>query len=165
MARHQPVAIGLGLERREVRRNLLRFIRRPPRGMPVAGRDQGHAGFGIIPALGHEHRIVDGYIAVVVIGGLARIRYQPGFEEVLSTLLEGSARFRIGAPHAAPRAPSLGSAFVPFPGGFRGGRADAPVLARRNLELADGKSPAERIPPRAAVIYDTPNPQYLATGK
>jgi hypothetical protein len=34
-----------------------------------------------------------------------------------------------------------------------------------SLELADGKSPAERIPPRAAVIYDTPNPQYLATGK
>jgi len=34
-----------------------------------------------------------------------------------------------------------------------------------SLELAAGKSPAERIPPRAAVIYDTPNPQYFATGK
>jgi hypothetical protein len=33
------------------------------------------------------------------------------------------------------------------------------------MELADSKSAAERVPPRAAVIYDTPNPQYLATGK
>jgi hypothetical protein len=34
-----------------------------------------------------------------------------------------------------------------------------------SLELAEGKTPAERIPPRAAVIYDTPNPLYFATGK
>lgn len=34
-----------------------------------------------------------------------------------------------------------------------------------SLELAAGKTPAERIPPRAAVVYDTPNPAYLATGK
>jgi hypothetical protein len=34
-----------------------------------------------------------------------------------------------------------------------------------SLELAGGTTPAERVPPRAAVIYDTPNPQYLATGK
>jgi hypothetical protein len=32
------------------------------------------------------------------------------------------------------------------------------------LELA-GNTPAERIPPRAAVVYDTPNPAYFATGK
>jgi len=34
-----------------------------------------------------------------------------------------------------------------------------------SMELVEGKSPAERIPPRAAVIYDTPNPQYFSTGK
>jgi hypothetical protein len=34
-----------------------------------------------------------------------------------------------------------------------------------SLELVEGKTPVERIPPRAAVIYDTPNPHYFATGK
>lgn len=34
-----------------------------------------------------------------------------------------------------------------------------------SFELADGSRAAERIPPRAAVVYDTPNPEYLATGK
>jgi hypothetical protein len=33
-----------------------------------------------------------------------------------------------------------------------------------SLELAAGTTPAERIPPRAAVIYDTPNPAYFDTG-
>lgn len=32
------------------------------------------------------------------------------------------------------------------------------------MELAADK-PAERIPPRASVVYDTPNPEYLKTGK
>jgi hypothetical protein len=34
-----------------------------------------------------------------------------------------------------------------------------------SFELASGKTSAERIPPRAAVVYDTPNPAYFATGK
>jgi hypothetical protein len=34
-----------------------------------------------------------------------------------------------------------------------------------SMELCPGKTSAERIPPRAAVIYDTPNPAYLATGR
>ena len=34
-----------------------------------------------------------------------------------------------------------------------------------SMELAAGATPAERIPPRAAVVYDTPNPAYFATGK
>jgi hypothetical protein len=34
-----------------------------------------------------------------------------------------------------------------------------------SLELVSGKTPAERVPPRAAVIYDTPNPAYLNTGE
>ena len=34
-----------------------------------------------------------------------------------------------------------------------------------SMELASGKTPAERIPPRAAVIYDTPNLEYFATGR
>jgi hypothetical protein len=34
-----------------------------------------------------------------------------------------------------------------------------------SLELVPGTSPAERIPPRAAVVYDTPNTAYFATGK
>ena len=33
------------------------------------------------------------------------------------------------------------------------------------LELADATKPADRIPPRAAVIYDTPNPEYFGTAK
>lgn len=34
-----------------------------------------------------------------------------------------------------------------------------------SLELASGKTAAERIPPRAAVVYDTPNQAYFATGR
>jgi hypothetical protein len=34
-----------------------------------------------------------------------------------------------------------------------------------SFELVAGSKPAERIPPRAAVVYDTPNPEYFATGK
>ncbi len=33
-----------------------------------------------------------------------------------------------------------------------------------SMELVAGATPAERIPPRAAVVYDTPNPAYFATG-
>jgi hypothetical protein len=33
------------------------------------------------------------------------------------------------------------------------------------FELVAGTTPGERIPPRAAVVYDTPNPAYFATGK
>jgi hypothetical protein len=32
------------------------------------------------------------------------------------------------------------------------------------MELA-GTSAAERVPPRAAVVYDTPNAAYFATGR
>ena len=34
-----------------------------------------------------------------------------------------------------------------------------------SFELAAGKTPGERIPPRASVVYDTPNPAYFATRK
>ena len=34
-----------------------------------------------------------------------------------------------------------------------------------SFELAAGTTPAERVPPRASVVYDTPNPAYFATGK
>jgi hypothetical protein len=34
-----------------------------------------------------------------------------------------------------------------------------------SFELVSGTTPAERIPPRASVVYDTPNPAYFATGK
>lgn len=34
-----------------------------------------------------------------------------------------------------------------------------------SLELVPGNRPGERIPPRAAVVYDTPNAAYFATGK
>lgn len=34
-----------------------------------------------------------------------------------------------------------------------------------SFELVTGTTPGERIPPRAAVVYDTPNPAYFATGK
>jgi hypothetical protein len=33
-----------------------------------------------------------------------------------------------------------------------------------SMELVSGQTPAERVPPRAAVIYDTPNPAYFDTG-
>ena len=34
-----------------------------------------------------------------------------------------------------------------------------------SFEMVAGTTPAERVPPRAAVVYDTPNPAYFATGK
>lgn len=34
-----------------------------------------------------------------------------------------------------------------------------------SMELVRGNAPADRIPPRASVVYDTPNPAYFATGK
>lgn len=34
-----------------------------------------------------------------------------------------------------------------------------------SMELISGQTPGERVPPRAAVVYDTPNPAYFATGK
>lgn len=60
---------------------------------------------------------------------------------------------------------ALGEAFG-TPGGdhyfnYRPGRYPVGI----SMELASGKTPAERIPPRAAVVYDTPNPAYFATGK
>jgi hypothetical protein len=44
---------------------------------------------------------------------------------------------------------------------YRSGRYPVGI----SMELASGKTSAERIPPRAAVIYDTPNPEYFATGR
>jgi hypothetical protein len=60
---------------------------------------------------------------------------------------------------------ALGDAYG-TPGGdhhfnYRPGRYPVGI----SLELASGKTPSERVPPRAAVVYDTPNPEYLATGK
>jgi hypothetical protein len=59
---------------------------------------------------------------------------------------------------------ALGDAYG-TPGGdhhfnYRAGRYPIGI----SFELA-GTTPGERIPPRAAVVYDTPNPAYLATGK
>jgi len=34
-----------------------------------------------------------------------------------------------------------------------------------SLEMVSGKTPAERVPPRASVVYDTPNKSYFDTGK
>ncbi len=34
-----------------------------------------------------------------------------------------------------------------------------------SMELVSGKAPADRVPPRASVVYDTPNPAYFATGE
>jgi hypothetical protein len=60
---------------------------------------------------------------------------------------------------------ALGDAYG-TPGGdhhfnYRAGRYPIGI----SLELAAGTTPGERIPPRAAVVYDTPNPAYFATGK
>ncbi len=60
---------------------------------------------------------------------------------------------------------ALGDAYG-TPGGdhhfnYRAGRYPIGI----SFELADGTRPGERIPPRAAVVYDTPNPAYFATGK
>ncbi len=60
---------------------------------------------------------------------------------------------------------ALGDAYG-TPGGdhhfnYRPGRYPVGI----SMELAAGKTPAERVPPRAAVVYDTPNPAYFATGK
>ena len=60
---------------------------------------------------------------------------------------------------------ALGDAYG-TPGGdhhfnYRPGRYPVGI----SMELVSGKTPAERIPPRAAVVYDTPNPEYFATGK
>ncbi|MBM4068314.1 MAG: hypothetical protein FJ271_05140 [Planctomycetes bacterium] len=60
---------------------------------------------------------------------------------------------------------ALGDAYG-TPGGdyhfyYRPGRYPVGI----SLELASGTTPGERIPPRAAVVYDTPNPAYFATGK
>lgn len=43
---------------------------------------------------------------------------------------------------------------------YRAGRYPVGI----SMELASGSTPAERVPPRASVLYDTPNPQYFATG-
>jgi hypothetical protein len=60
---------------------------------------------------------------------------------------------------------ALGDAYA-TPGGdhhfnYRAGRYPIGI----SFELAAGTTPGERIPPRAAVVYDTPNPAYFATGK
>ena len=34
-----------------------------------------------------------------------------------------------------------------------------------SMEIVSGKAPADRVPPPASVVYDTPNPAYFATGK
>lgn len=60
---------------------------------------------------------------------------------------------------------ALGDAYG-TPGGdhhfnYRAGRYPIGI----SFELVEGTRPGERIPPRAAVVYDTPNPAYFATGK
>lgn len=60
---------------------------------------------------------------------------------------------------------ALGDAYG-TPGGdhhfnYRAGRYPIGI----SFELAAGTTPAERVPPRAAVVYDTPNPAYFVTGK
>jgi hypothetical protein len=60
---------------------------------------------------------------------------------------------------------ALGDGFG-TPGGdhhfnYRAGRYPIGI----SFELGVGTTPGERIPPRAAVVYDTPNPAYFATGK
>jgi hypothetical protein len=60
---------------------------------------------------------------------------------------------------------ALGEAYG-TPGGdhhfnYRTGRHPVGI----SMDLVSGTTPAERVPPRASVVYDTPNPAYFATGK
>ena len=90
--------------------------------------------------------------------GTSAVGYEPKLLGFLTYDVKNKAFTRFDVAALGDTYGTLGGSSFIF---YRAGRQPLGVA----FELASGKAPADRVPPRAAVVYNTVNAPYLGTGK